>query len=163
MLEIIANNGQTEENKLIAKNILNKLNLIKDDSRAPNFTLKDSQGKKVSLTDFKGKYVYLNFWSSWSVPSMKELNVMKNIYPKYKENVEFISINLDDNKKQMQEILRKNNYAWPFLHYGDDYELKEEYQVRTVPSYFLIDGKGEFVEAPAPSPLQIEEILHEIK
>lgn len=163
MLELISQNGKTKENKLIARNILGKLRLMKKGSEAPVFTLVNNKGQKVSLSDFKGKFVYLNFWSTWSIPSIKELKVMKKIYPNYKDKVQFLSINLDEDPEKMREFLQQENYPWPFLHYGDDYELKEKYHVRTVPSYFLIDEEGNLVEAPAPAPVEVENRFSKIK
>lgn len=163
MLEIMAKDGQTAESRLVAQNILSKLSLTRVDSKAPEFTLKNSKGESVSLSDFKGKYVYINFWSSWSVPSLKELNVMKVLYPKYKDKVEFISINMDDDGNKMDKILKENNYPWPFLHYSYDFNLKEKYQVKTVPSYYFINKSGEFVVPTARSPLQIEETFWNLK
>ncbi len=67
-----------------------------------------------------------------------------------------MSINLDDDKSINQAVVTKNNYTWDFLHFGGDFELREKYQVATVPTYFLINEQGGITKAFAEGPIEME-------
>ena len=102
----------------------------------------DAKGQEHSLTDYRGKQVYLSFWSNTSIPSLRELKVLQKLQLEYGDKVHFVSINLDDDKSINETVATKNNYSWDFLHFGGDYELREAYQITTVPTYFLINEQG---------------------
>ncbi|MBL4709665.1 MAG: TlpA family protein disulfide reductase, partial [Flavobacteriales bacterium] len=134
-------------------------------SRANNaveFTLLDTDSKEHKLSDFKGKPVYLNFWSTSSIPSLRELKVMKVLHQKYGKKIHFISINLDNDSTINQSIKAKNTYDWTFLHFGDDYDLREKYQVATIPTYFLINENGGIIKAFAEGPVDVERRLYNL-
>jgi peroxiredoxin len=143
IIKQIEQKGINPQNRIIAHNLLlniNQLNRLKRGNPAPPFTLTDVNGKKVSLSDFKGKHVYINFYASWSIPSLKEMKIMEMQYPKYKDVVEFISIATDGNLNDMKEFVKENpGYKWTFLHYSDNSDVLEDYEVITVPKYIFID------------------------
>jgi thiol-disulfide isomerase/thioredoxin len=162
ILKEIKESGLTTENKNIASNILKNLQKFQKNQLAPKFQLSNSENKIVELASFKGKYIYLNFWADWSIPSLRELKVIELLHEKYGDKLHFISINLDENEATFKSVQNKNNYNWTFLHIGNNYELKENYGVKTVPSYFLIDKKGKILDAFAPNPAEIEKRLFEL-
>lgn len=157
-LNLISKEGKTEENKAIAKNAIKELRRFKS-NKAPDFTLANENGEQFSLSDYKGKPIYLGFWADWSIPSLRELRVIKSLEEKYGEKVHFISINIDDDKKKMKLTKNENNYNWSFLHYDLDYDIREKYNVSTVPSYFLIDENGKMIKAHALGPAEIEKTI----
>ena len=76
---------------------------------APDFTLQTSNGDSVSLSDFKGKAVLLNFWATWCVPCKKELPSMQKLYEAIKlDGVEVIAISIDRDKKDRIHQYIKN-------------------------------------------------------
>jgi peroxiredoxin len=156
ILQQITENGQTPENKEIASNILKALERYGKSMEAKEFTLLDDKGKEHSLSDYRGKQVYLSFWSNTSIPSLRELKVMQKLQAEYGDKVHFVSINLDDDQSINQSVVAKNDYAWEFLHFGGDYELREAYQVTTVPTYFLINEQGGISKAFAEGPIEME-------
>lgn len=120
---------------------------------APQFTLKNAAGEMVSLADFKGKHVYINFWVNWSTPSITEMKIMNLLYKKYKGKIAFVSICVDNDFDKMTSFLEKNpDYQWDFLHIGNHKKLQEEYNVRTLPTYILIDDQQKILKAPASRP-----------
>lgn len=152
ILGMLTTKASTPENKLIAKNILKKLSYYGKEAIAPNFSLYNDKNELVQLKDVKGKYIYLNFWASWSLPSVKEMQVIKNLHNRLGDKITFVSINLDDDKDNFLRLSKKYNYNWVNLHYGNDYEVKEKYQVKTVPTYLLINADGKIENNMAPSP-----------
>ncbi|MEX2380317.1 MAG: TlpA disulfide reductase family protein [Vicingaceae bacterium] len=162
MLKMLSENASNAANKKIAANAIEALKRLDKDQMAPAFELKNENGMLVKLSDFKGKPIYLNFWADWSVPSLRQMSVMQKLHEKYGEDIHFISINLDENPDKMKEFIRLKNLNWTFLHYGNDFELREKYNVRTVPTYFLIDADGKFIQTNAPAPTEVEQKLFEI-
>jgi peroxiredoxin len=156
ILTQITERGQSKENKQIAATILTVFEQHGKSMFAADFTLLDSKGEKHSLKDYRGKLVYLSFWSNTSIPSLRELRVMEKLHKDYGEKVHFVSINLDDDKSINQSIVSENGYTWDFLHFGGDYELRETYRVTTVPSYFLINEQGGITKAFAEGPIEME-------
>jgi len=162
MLNQLAEKAKSAENRALAKSVIEKLRSYNKGEIAANFELKNSKDEIKTLEDFKGKVIYLNFWADWSIPSLKELNVIKMLETKYGEKIHFISINLDEDPEKMKNIQKKNNYPWTFLHYGNDYKIRENYNVSTVPTYFLIDKNSKILEANTLDPTEIEWRLYEL-
>ncbi len=156
ILQEISKKGRTPENKEIAINILKALERYGKSMEAVNFTLLDAKGQEHSLTDYRGKKIYLSFWSNTSIPSLRELRVMQKLHAEYGDKVHFVSINLDDDKSFNEAVPNKNNYTWDFLHFGGNDELREAYQITTVPTYFLINEQGVISKAFAEGPIEME-------
>lgn len=156
ILQQIVERGQSDENKKIASNILDVFKRYGKSLTAVDFTLLDVNDQPHSLKDYRGKIVYLSFWSNTSIPSLRELRVMQKLHKDYGDKVHFVSINLDDDKSINKSVAQKNSYTWDFLHFGGDFELREAYQVATVPTYFLINEQGGITKAFAEGPIEME-------
>jgi peroxiredoxin len=117
---------------------------------APAFTLVNDAGKQVSLNDFKGKVVYLDFWGTWCQPCMKE---MKEFAPALKKKFEgrdvvFLYVAVDQNLAKWQQTLTEQHFTSPnAVHlYERDGKVAGDYQVNGYPSYYLIGRDGRFVQ-----------------
>ncbi len=148
----IFENTSINYHRIIAYNIISKYTNVAENSAAPNFTLIDKNGEKKSLEAYSGKYVYLNFWASWSIPSLKELKLMQKLHKNYGEDIAFVSINCDADIKNMIEVQRKYNYDWDFLHLGENYEVLESYRAKIMPTYVFLDPNGKIMYSPAERP-----------
>ncbi|HRS54700.1 MAG TPA: redoxin domain-containing protein, partial [Bacteroidales bacterium] len=142
-----------KQHKTIALNLIKKIDKFKKGSPAPYFKLKDKNEQFVSLNDFKGKYIYLTFWNTQCVDCEAEFELINNVYNKIKAKTEVVSISTDKHFLTMQLFLKKKKYLWTFLHFNGDYQLLENYQVKTVPFYILIGPEGEIIDYPAKSPI----------
>ena len=143
------------KHKVIAANIIDRITKTKFGigSIAPSFELKNKDGEAISLNSFIGKPIYINFWTSWSVPSQKEMKIMQLLYKKYKGKIEFISICADNDFSKMTQFLSRNEgYKWPFLHVGKGKKILSNYSVATYPTYVLIDDNLKVVKFPAGRP-----------
>ncbi len=151
----IASSGKITLHQQIASNVINSFSKLRPGETAPDFFLLDQKNKKVCLSDFKGKYVYLDFWASWSTPCLQELKLIPELKKKYGDKIAFVSISLDEDTVQLKKFLAKNpKYDWVILHYAGSKQVKEDYEIRALPSYFLINAFGNFVQAPALKPSQ---------
>jgi peroxiredoxin len=123
---------------------------------APAFTLTDNTGKQVSLSDFKGKVVYLDFWGTWCGPCMHEMTEYSHALKKQFEgrDVVFLYISVGDAEAKWQKTLVDKQFTSAnsvHLRSNDSAEALA-YQVNGYPSYYLIDRQGRFVQAYTSRP-----------
>lgn len=162
LIEELSKKGSTQQIQSLAKAVRERLELLAEDKNAPDFSLIDSEGLEKKLSDFKGKPIYMSFWANWSIISLKELRLMQTLEEKYGDQLHFISINIDEEEEPYKSVKAQFNFDWTFLYGGRDYLLREQYEVKTVPVYFLIDEEGMLIQRYAPAPHQIEPQLKKI-
>jgi thiol-disulfide isomerase/thioredoxin len=151
LLNEIKNNSSFQEHQKIASNIIFSLTRFNKNMPAPTFSFPDVNGKTVSLNDLKGKYVYLQVYTSWCMSCIEQMMMFQQLQKKLGNKVEFVSISIDRDEKLFRKMIPKN-YSWKILHCNSIREFKEDYNIKSVPSYFLIGPKGEFIEAFTKSP-----------
>lgn len=148
MLKFISQNGI---NRQMAENILHELTYLTKGTTAPEFELKDLTGEVCNLKRFKGKPLYIHFWSSTSTPSIRQMVLISELHQKYGEQVGILSINLDQDSKKMAKYI-KTDYSWVHAHGNEDMGIQEKYRLKSLPTYVLIDKNGKIVQHRAPGP-----------
>ncbi len=112
------------------------------DSVAPSFTLQNLSGQKVSLEDFKGKKVFLNFWATWCPPCVAEMPDIQKLYEETKDkDIVFLGVNIGEGRETASTFTRKNGINFPIL-LDDTTAISLKYNVRSIPTTFIIDEKG---------------------
>lgn len=117
-------------------------------SVAPTFTQNDVNGKPVSLADFKGKVVLVEFWASWCVPCRAENPNLVEQYKKYKDKgFEILSVSLDNSKAAWLAAIEKDGLPWAQVSdlKGWNNAVGRLYGVRAVPQSFLVDRDGKVI------------------
>lgn len=156
IIEQFRQETKIDVHKKIAENILTIVNKLQPGSKAPEFSAIDRAGKEVSLSDFKNKYVYLNFFSTQSLNSLNEMPKVMDLVKKYGDKVSFISICTDDSIKTYKEYIKANpKYTWTILYNGTAYSsAKKVYNIKGVPACFFINNYGTLMQSPAQTPTQ---------
>jgi peroxiredoxin len=119
-------------------------------SMAMNFTQPDTLGHPVSLSNFKGKYVLLDFWASWCGPCRAENPNVVKAFNKYKDkNFTVLSVSLDQpgKKEAWLNAIHKDGLTW--THVSDlkfwDNAVAKEYGIRAIPQNLLLDPSGRII------------------
>lgn len=156
LISQIASETRVEEHRRMANNMLSFMNKLLVGSDAPLFSARAANGKMGSLQQFKGKWVYLNFFSTGNAQSLREMPKIASLKKKFGDKVVFLSVCLDDSVKSYLNYLRSNpRYDWPIWfsnEKGLSKTAKEAYFVSGTEAYFLISNFGALALAPAPSP-----------
>lgn len=111
---------------------------------APDFVLKDIHGKPVSLAQFKGKPVLINFWATWCGPCKQELPSLQRLHDVSKNNgnIQIIAISIDrSNIEKIHQYARSLSLSFPIL-LDPDRIARKSYFVRGLPTSYLIDADG---------------------
>jgi len=113
---------------------------------APDFTLLTPDGKEISLSSLKGKYVLLDFWASWCQPCRRENPNVKAAYEKYKsKGFEVLSVSVDRDLNAWKKAIKDDGMIW--LQVYDDKDISHSlYAVVSIPTTFLLDKKGVIID-----------------
>ena len=130
------------------KSLYEKITSIKEGVLAPNFTSKDIDGKQHSLYDFRGKYVYIDFWASWCAPCIEKFPEMKKIYnSRDKSKFEILGVSVDVSRDSWIKSIEKNKLNWINISNTKGWdEISDSYGVKAVPQNFLVDPNGTIIK-----------------
>ena len=117
---------------------------------APEFTLDDLDAQPVSLSQFKGQVVLLDFWASWCVPCIGDLPYLREVKKKTADwPVVFLNISLDADEADWREAIDKHGIKGVHVRAdGFSSDVAKSYQVMGIPSYYLVDSQGLIMETP---------------
>ncbi len=114
----------------------------------PDFSATDLDGHPISLQDYRGKVVLLDFWVLWSPLCIVEMSEVKQIYDTYKdEGFDIIGVNLDDEEVILQNYVKENDIPWRQIFdqgAGED-SLALQYSIGDIPEMWLIDREGRLI------------------
>ena len=109
---------------------------------ALDFQVTGLRGEPLSLSQYRGQVVLLDFWATWCPPCIAEMPNVKHTYAKYKnQKFEIIGISLDRSTGPLEEYIAREGLAWR-QYWDNGSRIASMYNVRAIPSTFLIDGAG---------------------
>ena len=113
--------------------------------KAIDFNVKDLDGNDLSLEEYRGNVILLDFWAVWCAPCIAEMPNVKQVYEKYREeNFQIIGISLDQSRDKLVGYLEKEGITWPQVFDGNGWQnqVAKIYGIRAIPQMYLIDGEG---------------------
>lgn len=133
-------------------------------AQAPDFSFNDVNGKKVSLSQFKGKLVYIDFWATWCGPCMMEMPHSMELQKKFlkEKDIVFLFVSLDDDEQKWKNTVRERKYTGVHIKAeGKNATINKTYGLTSIPRYFLIGKDGKIInpDAPRPSRKETEEMI----
>jgi len=114
----------------------------------PDFAKTDLDGKPLSVANYKGKIVMIDFWATWCGPCVGELPNVIKVYEKYHDKgFEIIGISLDKDKEKLTSFLKEQKMTWPQYFDGKGWqnEVSTKYGVNSIPATYLLDKDGKII------------------
>jgi peroxiredoxin len=111
-------------------------------TQAPDFTLEEINGQTLSLSDFKGKVVFLNFWATWCHPCKAEMPAMEQLYRRFKKRgLVVVAVNHYEKKGKVMRFIDEGGYTFP-VPLDREGAVSRKYRVSFLPVTFIIDRAG---------------------
>lgn len=156
LLSLLVPEMQQTPDMLKVKSQAESLAKTEGGAAAPAFTLPAEDGREVSLSDFRGKYLLLDFWASWCSPCRASFPEVARISEKYKpKGVVVVGISLDRTEKPWRKALAEENATWLQL-WDKDGNVGRDYAIRTIPHMILISPDGHIVGSYSKADLDAE-------
>ncbi|MCI9495830.1 MAG: TlpA family protein disulfide reductase [Adlercreutzia mucosicola] len=115
---------------------------------APEFTMADTEGQTLTLADFRGKPVLLNFWASWCGPCASEMPAIQSAYEQYGDQIQFVAVNMTgmggETETSALSLIQQNNYTFP-VYFDVDSSAAVAFGVTSIPQTYLIDAEGNII------------------
>lgn len=109
---------------------------------APDFTLVDLEGNQVTLSDFRGKTVFVNFWATWCPACRAEMPDIEAVYQEYKDKgVVVIGVDILEPEDVVRQFVEQGGYNWAFV-IDTTGEVAADYNITAIPASFFIDREG---------------------
>lgn len=129
---------------------------------APDFVFRDLNDESVSLSHFRGRYVYIDVWATWCIPCRREIPYLQMLERQFDAgDLAFVSISIDGDADKWKTFVQKEEMTGIQLHMGENSDFREVYKVTHVPRFMLIDPEGRIVEGvmTRPSDPRTAEVL----
>jgi len=132
----------------------------------PDFNGKDLQNKPLSLANYKGKVVLVDFWATWCPPCVASVPEIQKLYNKYhSKGFEVVGISLDEEKDALEKFVKVRKLPWPQHFDGNRFDgpMALKYGVNQAPTTYLIGRDGKIIKEITPADELDEEIANALK
>jgi peroxiredoxin len=120
-----------------------RVKLIREGDRAPEFSLLSLEGRATSLSDYRGKVVMVHFWATWCPPCVEEFPTLQRLYKAYiGKDLEILAVSVDEGGAgAVGQFMQKNRFALPVL-LNPDQSVARMYGTLKFPETYLVDRDG---------------------
>ena len=161
---------EQEEEKIrqVVQDIYDQSERLASGKPSPVFNnYENAKGGTTSLSDLKGKFVYVDVWATWCRPCIGEIPVLKELQNKFRgKNIEFVSISVDENREAWLKTIKEKELKGVQLLSDKSFNSQfiREYGITEIPVFILLDKEGKIINANAPRPSdpEIEKILENL-
>lgn len=129
----------------------------------PDFSATDLDGKPISLQQYRGKVVLLDFWAVWCPPCIVEMPNVKRVYDTYKDQgFDIIGVSLDTDETRLRNYLKTNEIPWRQIFSGQKWNspLAKKYHIHSIPAPWLIARDGTLISRKARG-IELERLVVE--
>lgn len=171
LLEKIEQENLHSEITLAAKNMRSELTRLAPGNPAPDIELRNSNNIPTKLSDLKGKYIYLEFTDATCPACNAETMLVKELKREFGNKIEFVTVLINEDFEVARKYIQANNYDWTFLISGRESKVLRDYNIKSVPTYYLIDKNFNLLLSPAQNPSHhadlpeknVKYLLHNLK
>lgn len=146
---------------------IDQINRSQKGSVFPDLVLLNDQDKKIQLSKYKGKYVVIDFWATWCGPckQIRPVFETRSYQNRYYDNIQFISISLDQDKSKWQNYLKTKKSNVPQFWLTNAEQFMNKYRIQSIPRFIIIDPDGKIFNfnTPFPDEDNFVEILDKLK
>jgi peroxiredoxin/YHS domain-containing protein len=132
---------------------------------APAFVVENLDGESVSLKDFKGRMVLVDFWATWCKPCLETMPNVQKLYSTYSDkSFEVLGVSIDEGEDRVEKIKKmvdKMNISYPIFLDAKQMPAWHQFKVKAIPAMFLIDGEGQII-AQWVGKINYEEVKKEV-
>ena len=136
--------NNTAKNSVAANETTEPEETVPNAIMAPDFTVYDADGNEVSLSDYVGKPIVLNFWASWCGPCQLEMPDFHEKYLALGEEIHFLMVNMTGGREtpeSAKEFIAEKEYTFPVF-FDMDTDAAAAYGVYSLPTTYFIDAEG---------------------
>jgi len=169
VLDFVVSNVKDKKVAKEAQETYDKITRLAVGAPSPVFTdYENANGGTSSLTDFKGKLVYIDVWATWCRPCLAEIPALKALHDKFKnnKNIEFVSLSIDNDREAWRKAVKDKDLKGIQLiaDKAFDSQFIRDYAINQIPTFLIIDKEGNIVNpnAPRPSDPQLVEVLEKL-
>jgi peroxiredoxin len=146
----------------LAESHLYEINHLEPGHVAPEIEGTDPSGRRLKLTDFRGKVVLLVFWGSWCGPCMAEVPHLRERMQAYAGRpFTVVGINSGDTQEQATKVIKEKNMTWPIFHDGRTGPIVDRWNVSAFPTMYLLDAQGKIRVKYIPDEAEFEKLIGE--
>lgn len=128
-------------------------NVLRAGRPSPDFEFEDITGKKWTLADLRGKYVYIDIWATWCVPCRGELPHLQKIEETFKGmNIAFVSLSCDRDRAKWETTVKEQKLGGIQLWGGEDNDFLRKYRAQSIPRFIFLDPTGRIVNPDMTRP-----------
>ncbi|RZT97090.1 AhpC/TSA family protein [Ancylomarina subtilis] len=147
IIQKIKLNSQDENLSKLTRNYLIELSHLLKNTKAPQFKVGN-----ISLENYKGKYVYLNFCNTTNSVWERDFELLKKLKKAFGKDIEFLSLASDVDSIRFQNRLKSQEATWPVVQIDKDNTVLRDYKIKVFPTYIIIDPEGKVYQYPARGP-----------
>ncbi len=153
ILDSVSKGSMFPEHTRIARNVLERLTELAQGGKAPDFALKTADGKMKTISNYKGKYLYIHFYDPSKTTNSIELAPLQKLHKAYSTDIQFVTVIPE---KELENGVRTpfvQSIPWNVFEVESTNPIWKNYKVEAFPTYVLIDPNGYIVQAPALGPM----------
>lgn len=153
LLQYIKKNSRFGEHKHIVENVIAASQWLHPNSTMPTATLKEVSGVDVKIEKLKGKWVYLQFFTSNCEDCIREMMIIKELSNKYKDSIVFVSVSLDFDFSLFSDFRQSYKiFDWQFVHFNYQFQWLDDLAINSLPDHILLAPSGRIALRDAPAP-----------
>ena len=152
LLDSLIMNAQDDASRLIAANAEQLLTKFSQGALAADFEFADVLGNTYRMSEYKGRFVYIQFFNKFTPETLKEMSLMKILKEGYGADIAMFSISTSEKPAKLKAFTNKYNFNWIFGTAQSPEQVLVNYDLRALPAYFYLDKDLKFIKVPSPPP-----------